>query len=56
MTGQALIESKYAVAGNPIGIAAATKDKKAADGLKIGDRIPSIDQATVLTRFPSKKK
>ena len=56
MTGQALIESKYAVAGSPIGIAAATKDKKAADGLKIGDRIPSIDQATVLTRFPSKKK
>ncbi len=56
MTGQALIESKYAEPNTPIGIAAATKDKKAADGLKIGDRIPSIDGATVLTRFPSKKK
>jgi glycine hydroxymethyltransferase len=56
MTGQALIESKSAVEGNPIGIVAASKDGKAADGLKIGDRLPTVDGATVLSRFPSKKK
>ncbi|HEY4721177.1 MAG TPA: hypothetical protein VII92_04985, partial [Anaerolineae bacterium] len=56
MTGQALIEMKYAEEGTPIGIVAAAKDAKAANNLKVGDRIPSIDGATVLSRFPSKKK
>ena len=56
MTGQALVEKKYAEEGTSIGIVAAAKTAKPADGLKVGDRLPIADGATVLTRFPSKKK
>ncbi|MBP7686990.1 MAG: serine hydroxymethyltransferase [Thermoflexales bacterium] len=56
MTGQALVELKYAVEGTPIGIVAATKTAKAADGLKVGDRLAIADAATVVSRFPAKKK
>jgi glycine hydroxymethyltransferase len=55
MTGQALVEMKYAVEGTPIGIVAAAKDAKAANNLKIGDRLPIADGATVVSRFPKKK-
>jgi glycine hydroxymethyltransferase len=55
MTGQAYIESKYAVEGTPIGIVAASKDGKAAHNLKVGDRLPIADGATVVSRFPKKK-
>jgi glycine hydroxymethyltransferase len=55
MTGQALVEMKYAVEGTPIGILAAAKDAKAATGLKIGSRVPVIDGATVVSRFPKRK-
>lgn len=55
MTGQAYIESKYAVEGTPIGIVAAAKDGKAAHNLKVGDRLPVADGATVVSRFPKKK-
>ena len=55
MTGQAIVESKYANEGTPIGIVAASKDAKAADHLKIGDRLPTVDGAMVLSRFPKKK-
>ncbi|CAG0935295.1 sarcosine oxidase, subunit alpha [Thermoflexales bacterium] len=55
MTGQALIELKYAVEGTPIGIVAAAKEAKAANQLKVGDRLPIADGATVVSRFPKKK-
>jgi glycine hydroxymethyltransferase len=55
MTGQALIEIKYAVEGTPIGIVAASKDGKAAHNLKVGDRLPVADAATIVSRFPKKK-
>ena len=55
MTGQALVELKYAVEGTPIGIVAAAKTAKAADGLKVGDRLAIADAATVVSRFPKKK-
>ncbi len=55
MTGQALVELKYAVEGTPIGIVAASKDGKAAANLKVGDRLPVADGATVVSRFPKKK-
>lgn len=55
MTGQALIENKYAVEGTPIGIVAAAKDGKAAHNLKVGDRLPVADAATVVSRFPKRK-
>jgi glycine hydroxymethyltransferase len=55
MTGQALVEMKYAEEGTPIGIVAAAKDAKAANNLKVGDRLPIADGATVVSRFPKKK-
>ena len=55
MTGQALVDSKYAEEGTPIGIVAASKDAKPANNLKIGDRLPVADGATVVSRFPKKK-
>jgi len=55
MTGQALVEMKYAVEGTPIGIVAAAKDTKAAHNLKVGDRLSVADGATVVSRFPKKK-
>lgn len=55
MTGQALVEKKYAEEGTSIGIVAAAKTAKAADGLKVGDRLPIADAATVVSRFPKKK-
>ena len=55
MTGQALIEIKYAEEGTPIGIVAASKDAKVANNLKVGDRLPVADGATVVSRFPKKK-
>ncbi len=55
MTGQALVEKKYAEEGTPIGIVAASKDGKAANNLKVGDRLPVADGATVVSRFPKKK-
>ena len=55
MTGQALVELKYAVEGTPIGIVAAAKDAKVANNLKVGDRLPVADGATVVSRFPKKK-
>ena len=55
MTGQALVELKYAVEGTPIGIVAAAKTAKVADGLKVGDRLAIADAATVVSRFPKKK-
>ncbi len=55
MTGQAYVESKYAAEGTPIGIVAASKDGKAAHNLKVGDRLPIADAATVVSRFPKKK-
>jgi len=55
MTGQALVELKYAVEGTPIGIVAASKDGKAANNLKVGDRLPIADAATIVSRFPKKK-
>jgi glycine hydroxymethyltransferase len=55
MTGQALVEMKYAVEGTPIGIVAAAKDAKAANNLKVGDRLSVADGATVVSRFPKKK-
>jgi glycine hydroxymethyltransferase len=55
MTGQALVEMKYAVEGTPIGILPASKDAKPAADLKIGSRVPTIDPATVVSRFPKRK-
>jgi glycine hydroxymethyltransferase len=55
MTGQALVEMKYTVESTPIGIVAAAKDGKAAHNLKVGDRLPIADGATVVSRFPKKK-
>jgi glycine hydroxymethyltransferase len=55
MTGQALVEMKYAVEGTPIGIVAAAKEAKAANNLKVGDRLAVADGATVVSRFPKKK-
>ncbi len=55
MTGQALVELKYAVEGTPIGIVAAAKEGKAANNLKVGDRLPIADAATIVSRFPKKK-
>jgi glycine hydroxymethyltransferase len=55
MTGQALVELKYALEGTPIGIAAAAKEAKAAHNLKVGDRLPVADGATVVSRFPKRK-
>jgi glycine hydroxymethyltransferase len=55
MTGQALVELKYAMEGTPIGIVAAAKDAKVASNLKVGDRLPVADGATVVSRFPKKK-
>jgi glycine hydroxymethyltransferase len=55
MTGQALVELKHAVEGTPIGILPAQKDGKPATDLKIGSRVPTIDAATVLSRFPKRK-
>jgi glycine hydroxymethyltransferase len=56
MTGQALVEIKHAVEGTPIGIVAAAKTARAADGLKVGDRLSVADAATVVSRFPKKSK
>ncbi len=55
LTGQALVELKYTVEGTPIGILAASKDGQPASDLPIGARVPTIDPATVLSRFPKKK-
>jgi glycine hydroxymethyltransferase len=55
MTGQALVELKYAEEGSAIGIVAASKEAKAANKLKVGDRIAVADGATVVSRFPRKK-
>jgi glycine hydroxymethyltransferase len=55
MTGQALVEMKYAAEGTPIGIVAAAKEAKAANNLKVGDRLTVADGATVVSRFPKKK-
>jgi hypothetical protein len=55
MTGQALVEVKYAVEGTPIGILAASKESKPASALKIGVRVPTTDPATVVSRFPKRK-
>ena len=55
LTGQALVELKYVAEGTPIGILPASKDGKPASDLKIGARVPTIDAATVLSRFPKKK-
>jgi glycine hydroxymethyltransferase len=55
MTGQALVERKYAEEGTPIGILAASKEAKPASDLKIGARVPTIDAATVVSRFPKRK-
>jgi glycine hydroxymethyltransferase len=55
MTGQALVELKHAVEGTPIGILAASKEAKPASDLKIGARVPTIDAATVVSRFPKRK-
>jgi len=55
MTGQALVEMKYAVEGTPIGILPASKEAKAASDLKIGSRVPTIDAAMVVSRFPKRK-
>jgi len=55
MTGQALVELKYALEGTPIGIVAAAKEAKAAHNLKVGDRLPVADGTTVVSRFPKRK-
>jgi glycine hydroxymethyltransferase len=55
MTGQALVEMKYAEEGTAIGIVAAAKEAKAANNLKVGDRLSVADGATVVSRFPKKK-
>ncbi|HKZ83801.1 MAG TPA: glycine cleavage system aminomethyltransferase GcvT [Anaerolineae bacterium] len=55
MNGQALVETKYAVEGTPIGILPASKDAKPASDLKIGSRVPTIDPAMVVSRFPKRK-
>jgi glycine hydroxymethyltransferase len=55
MTGQALVELKYAVEGTPIGILPAARDGKPASDLKIGSRVTTIDAATVVSRFPKRK-
>ena len=55
MTGQALVEMKYAVEGTPIGILPASKDARPAADLKIGSRVPTIDPATVTSRFPKRR-
>jgi glycine hydroxymethyltransferase len=55
MTGQALVELKYAVEGTPIGIVAAAKEAKAANNLRVGDRLSVADGATIVSRFPKKK-
>ncbi len=55
LTGQALVELKYTVEGTPLGILPASKDGRPASDLKIGTRVPTIDPATVLSRFPKRK-
>jgi glycine hydroxymethyltransferase len=55
MTGQALVERKYIEEGTSIGILPAPKDGKAVADLKIGARVPTIDAATVVSRFPKRK-
>jgi glycine hydroxymethyltransferase len=55
MTGQALVEVKYAVEGTPIGVLPTSKEAKAATALKVGARVPTIDAATVISRFPKRK-
>ncbi|HEY4691063.1 MAG TPA: glycine cleavage system aminomethyltransferase GcvT, partial [Anaerolineae bacterium] len=55
LTGQALVEKKHAVDGTPIGILPASKDGKPAADLKIGARVPTIEAATVISRFPKRK-
>jgi glycine hydroxymethyltransferase len=54
MTGQALVEIKYAKADTPIGILPAGKDGKSG-ALKIGSRVTTIDAATIVSRFPKRK-
>ena len=39
----------------PIGILAASKEARPVTGLKIGSRVPIIDGATVISRFPKRK-
>jgi glycine hydroxymethyltransferase len=55
MTGQALVELKYAAEGTWIGVVAAAKDLKVPHNLKVGDRVAIADGATVVSRFPKKK-
>lgn len=56
--GQALVKDKYAAEGTQLLVyanAASSKDGKVA-GVKIGDKVSAPQTATVLSRFPARKK
>ena len=58
-TGQAYLKLEYAQEGTSIFIGSPAKDErpgKANSAPKIGDRLPVPDTATVISRFPARKK
>jgi glycine hydroxymethyltransferase len=58
-TGQAYLKEEFAVEGTPVFVfsgSARAQDGKGPAGLKFGDRTVVPDAATILSKFPAKKK
>jgi glycine hydroxymethyltransferase len=53
-TGQAYLKEEFAQEGTPVLILGGANTKSG--DLKIGDKVPVPDAATVLSHFPTKKK
>ncbi len=56
--GQAYIKAEFQDEGTPVGVYAGSERLKpqAVNGLKLGDKAPMPEAATVLSRFPKRKK
>jgi glycine hydroxymethyltransferase len=55
-TGQAYLKEEFAAEGTPVLVGNAAHDGKTAGEFKLGDRVQVPDAATVLSRFPARKK
>ncbi len=55
-TGQAYLKEDFAVEGTPVLVASVGRDGKAPGEFRLGDKLPVPDTATVLSRFPARKK
>jgi glycine hydroxymethyltransferase len=55
-TGQAYLKEEFAAEGTPVLVASVSRDGKVSAELRLGDRLTVPDTATVLSRFPARKK